>query len=81
MPSTMGANKSAVKADLDRVADETDAHGLAPVAVADPVGGPGEADRTVPVDDTKDLRSFGRLRGSPRVPRTPIHLVVVIDQM
>jgi hypothetical protein len=77
----MGAKKGAVKGDLDRVADETDADGLTPVAVADTIGGPGEADRTVRVDDPKDLCSLGRLRWSARLPRPPIHLVVVIDQV
>ena len=76
----MSAKKGAVKADLDRVADEADSDGRASVSVADAIGGAGKAHRPVGIDDPQDLGALGRLRRSSVV-GAPIHLVVVIDQM
>ena len=81
MTSTMGPQQSAVKADLDRVVDDADGDGRSPQAVADPVVGPGEAHRTVLVDDAQDLVTLGRWLRPPCVQRTTVHPVVVIDQM
>jgi hypothetical protein len=76
MTNTMGPEQRAVKGDLDRVVDQPDPDGLASVAVADPVAGPGEAHRAVRIDDTQHLSTLGGCGGFG----SPIHLVVVIDE-
>ena len=76
----MRAQQSAVKGDLDGVADEADAHGLTDEAVADAIIGAGEADRPVLVDAAQHLGAFGGRCRPTRVLGSPIH-PVVIDQM
>jgi len=76
----MGSEQDAVKGDLDRVADEPDADCGIHESVANPVAGTGEVDRSVFVDDPQYLCALSRL-GWTRDLRTPIHLVVVVDQV
>ena len=79
--STMGPEQSVVKSDLHGVSREADAYGDPDVAVAHPIARSREADRAMLVDYAQDLGALSRLRWLARVLRTPVHLVVVIDQM
>jgi hypothetical protein len=77
----MRPKQSSVKGDLDSVAYQSDTHLLSAVAVADAVGGAGEADRTMGVDNPQNLAAFGRTSRPPRVVGASIHLVVVVDEV
>jgi hypothetical protein len=79
--STKGAQQHSVKGDLNGVTDESLADRHSDVAVADAVAGPGEADRSVLVDDPQHFGTPRRLRRPTRLLRSPVHLVVIIDQV